>query len=84
MDVRIESILDSLTNLVRVIGEDGALRRWFDGLAKLPWWKRRNAILEMGEQFKSSGEDATFVTSVKLLADPRVFDAARRALRGGH
>jgi len=75
-------MIDGLTNLILAIGQDGKLRLWFENLAKIPWWERRNAILEMGERFKSQGEDTAFVSSVKLLAEPRVFEAALRALRG--
>ena len=80
MAVSIESMIDGLTNVIRAIGEDGKLRRWFDSLARKPLVQRRNAILAMGERFKSEGEDTAFVTSVKLLADPRVFDAANHAI----
>ena len=51
MAVSIESMIDGLTNLILAIGQDGKLRLWFENLAKIPWWERRNAILEMGERF---------------------------------
>ena len=73
-------VIDGLTNLTRAIGEDGVLRHWFYGLAKKPIWERRQAIFAMCERIASEGSHEELVNAFKMLAIPKIFEAARTAL----
>ena len=81
MDVQIESMIDGLTDLMRVIGKDGQLRRWFHSLASKSVEERRNIIYVMSSRMASLQEDVHLVRTLKLLAIPAVFEAACIALQ---
>ena len=83
MAVNLESMIDGLTNLTRAIDEDGKLRQWFFALAQKPLAERRNAIYAMSERLGAQLHDANLVASFKLLAIPKVFEAAQAALGQG-
>jgi hypothetical protein len=81
MGVYIESMVEGLTKLVRTIGEDGKMRRWFIGLADKSVEERRNTIYSMTAKMASVTKDESLVTALKLLAIPAVFEAACAMLR---
>ena len=81
MALNTDSALDNLARLVRVIGPDQQLRQWFSALGQKPEVERRNAIYSMSEQMRADGKDEDLVVSFRLLADARVFEAARLALQ---
>ena len=75
--------LDNLARIVQVIRDDRQLREWFCEVANESVVDRRNEIYAMVERLRADGEDGDLVTSFQLLADSRVFHAARVALREG-
>ncbi len=77
MDVKLESMIDSLTTLIRAIGEDVKLKRWFVGLERKTNVERRNAIYAMSQRMVAFNEDPSLINSLKLLTVPKVFEAAR-------
>jgi hypothetical protein len=81
MALNTDSALNNLARMVQVIGPDKQLRRWFSALGQMPTLERRNAIYSMSEQMTADGKDEDLVASFRLLADTRVFDAARLALQ---
>lgn len=81
MDVKVESMVDGLTSLVRVISRDRGLRLWFSKLAQKSILERRNAIHVMSARLAGMCGDASLVAALKLLAIPAVFEAACIAMR---
>ena len=75
------SVLDILTRMVQVIGCDPDLRRWFTALGRKSLVERRNEISAASGLMRAERKDADLVSSVALLADPRVYDAASAALQ---
>jgi hypothetical protein len=73
--------LDDLACIVQVIGDDRGLREWFRAMAHESAVDRRNKIYAMVERMRADGEEADLVASFQLLADSRIFRAARVALR---
>ena len=73
--------LNNLARLVLVIRDDRQLDAWFREVAQKSAVERRNEIYSMVERMNCEGEDADLVASFQLLADSRVFHAARVALR---
>ena len=80
MMINHDSLIENLTSLTLAIGERAELRKWFHELAQKPAHQRTGAILAMSERIATEGKDAALASSFKLLADSRVFDAARMAL----
>jgi hypothetical protein len=74
-----ESALDNLARMVQVIGRDQALRQWFSALTQKSAVERRNEIFMTGERMRAEGKDTDLVAPFRLLADSKVFDAARLA-----
>jgi hypothetical protein len=82
MDVNMQSMIESLTDLVRTIGSDGQMQQWFWSLGRKSLEERRNAVYLMSMRIASVGKSsASLVTAFKLLAVPQVFEAACDALR---
>jgi len=81
MTLNTESALDILTRMVQVIGRDRKLRQWFSALTQQSAVDRRNEIFMTSEKMRAEGKDADLAASFRLLADSRVFDAARLALQ---
>jgi hypothetical protein len=80
MAINVATVIDGLTNLTWAISKDRKLRQWFDGLAKKSVWDRRNAVYAMCEKIASEGMGPDLVAAFRLLANPKVFDAACNAL----
>jgi hypothetical protein len=81
MTLDTESALDNLARMVQVIGRDQGLRQWFSALTQKSAVERRNEIFMTSERMRAEGKDTDLVASFRLLADSRVFDAARLALQ---
>ena len=81
MTLDTESALDNLARMVQVIGRDQGLRQWFSALTQKSAVERRNEIFMTSERMRAEGKDMALVASFRLLADSRVFDAARLALQ---
>ena len=81
MTISANSALNNLTRMVQVVGRDPQLRQWFSALAQKPAADRRNEIYSTSERMRADGKDEDLVASFRLLADSRVFDAARVALQ---
>ena len=81
MTLDTESALDNLARMVQVIGRDQRLRQWFSALTQQSAVERRNEIFMTSERMRAEGKDTDLVASFRLLADSRVFDAARLALQ---
>jgi len=80
MPAPIDAALDNLTRIVLVVKKDRKLRLWFDGLSKKAAPDRRHEIIVMCAKMRAEGEDAGLIAVFQLLADERVFEAARVAL----
>jgi len=76
-----DSVADSLTTLVQVIGRDRNLSQWFRRLDQMSAIERRNQVFKISEQMTNDGKDRDAVDAFRLLADTRIFDATRLALR---
>ena len=72
---------ENLARLVQVIGRDPKLRGWFCGLVKKSPVQRTNAIHIMAERMAADRKDADLIACFRLLADARVLEATRLALR---
>jgi hypothetical protein len=81
MTLDTDTALDNLARMVQVIGPDKQLRAWFSALGQKPALERRNAIYSMSEQMRTDGKDEDLIASFRLLADARVFEAAKQALQ---
>jgi hypothetical protein len=81
MTLDTESALNNLARMVQVIGRDQRLRQWFSALTQQSAVERRNEIFMTSERMRAEGKDTDLVASFRLLADSRVFDAARLALQ---
>jgi len=81
MTLDTESALNNLARMVQVIGRDQRLRQWFSALTQQSAVERRNEIFMTSERMRAEGKDTDLVESFRLLADSRVFDAARLALK---
>jgi hypothetical protein len=75
------TMLDTLAGVVQAIAQDRKLRQWFSSLAKKSIVERRNEIYAMTLRMTQQGEDARIITSLHLLADAKIFDAACQSLR---
>ena len=80
MALNVDSALANLTRMVRVIGPDPRLREWLLAPDQKSAVERHNAIYSMSERMRADGKDEDLVATFRLLADARVFDAARLAL----
>jgi hypothetical protein len=81
MTLNTDSALDNLARMVQIIGPDQQLRKWFSALSQMSALQRHNAIYSMSEQMRTDGKDEDLVVSFQLLADARVFEAAKLALQ---
>ena len=81
MTLDTESALNNLARMVQVIRRDQRLRQWFSALTQQSAVERRNEIFMTSERMRAEGKDTDLVESFRLLADSRVFDAARLALQ---
>lgn len=80
MAINNDIALDNLARMVQVIARDPDLRRWFSALTQQSAIKRRNEIFAASEKLRAEDKDMDLVASFRLLADPKVFEAAREAL----
>jgi hypothetical protein len=76
-----DSALDDLARFVQVVGRDPKLQQWFVALVEMSPVERRIEIFSAAERIKVDRKAPDLAASFRLLADPRVFDAAREALR---
>ena len=81
MALTTDTALNNLTRMVQVIGRDQKLRLWFAAVTQRSAVDRRNEIFAVSERMRAEGKDADLVASFRLLADSRVFEAARLALQ---
>jgi hypothetical protein len=74
---------DALTDMVLALHDDPALSEWFEKLAGLSSVQRRNEVYRMRLQLLDSDPEAPedVVVPMLLLADDRIFQAARQAFR---
>jgi hypothetical protein len=84
MDFNRNTILDDLTRVIQAIRDDPKLHEWFLKVGHKSAVERRNLIYSMVERMRVECEDAGWVASFQLLANPRVFDAACAVLRENH
>ena len=80
MKAKTQEVMDGLAELVLMIKGDRALDQWFRILTRRSVAERTIAIYQASQRLAAAGADAIFLASLKLLADPRVFDAAKLAL----
>jgi hypothetical protein len=80
MKTETQAVIDGLADVVLMIKSDRWLGQWFHILARRSVAERTIAIYKASQRLALAGADALFLASLKLLADPRVFDAARLAL----
>lgn len=77
MDTNSETVLENLARMVRVIQNDRMLQTWFFQLAHKSAVERRNEIYSAVERMRVEGKDPDLTASFHLLADDRVYEAAR-------
>jgi len=73
--------LDSLAVLIQAIAHETKLKKWFCTLAGKSAAERRNEIFEAARQMTEQGEDPKITSSLFLLTEEKIFDAARQMLR---
>ncbi len=76
-----DSVIESLTRFVQVIGRDDALRQRFSQMTQMSAVQRANQIHIMAEQMTAERRDPELVAVFRLFADARVFEAAKLAMR---
>ncbi len=81
MSIDPDSALDNLAAFIDAIATDAKLRVRFCEIAKMSPAQRSIQIHTIAHQMAAAGEDADLISSFRLLADPRVFEAAIAALR---
>ena len=80
MKTETKVVIDGLTSLVLTIQEDRELGRWFRTLIGRPVATRAFAIFQVAQRLAQSGVNQDFLSSFRMLADPRVFETARMLL----
>ncbi len=81
MDFNSDTALDNLARMVQVIQNDRKLQEWFYELADKSIVERRNEIYSVARRMQAEGKDTDLAASFHLLADGRVFEAARLAAK---
>jgi len=81
MAANISTPLDALAILIQAVAHDQKLRKWFSSLAGKSAVERRNEIFETVRQMTERGEDQKIISSLFLLTEEKIFDAARQMLR---
>jgi len=67
--------------LIHAIGHEAKLREWFCALAGKSAVERRNEIFATVRRMTDQGEDSKIVSSIFLLTEEKIFEAARQMLR---
>jgi len=73
--------LDALAILIQAVAHDQKLRTWFISFAGKSAVESRNEIFATTRQMASQGEDPKIISSLFLLTEEKIFDAARQMLR---
>jgi hypothetical protein len=73
--------LNNLAYLIQAIARDPKLFQWFCALAKKSAVERRNEIFAATKRMTEQGEDPKIISSLFLLTEEKIFDAALRSLR---
>ena len=80
----LNALADGLTTLVLAIRDDPELSQWFEATERLPDSQRSAEIIRMRSALLASAtsDGAAVATSLTLLVDTQVFQAASAAYRG--
>ena len=81
MAASIGTNLDALAVLIQAVAHDRQLRKWFCALTEKSAIERRNEILATIKRMTEEDEDPKIISSLFLLTDEKVFDAAWQILR---
>lgn len=81
MPANTSSTIDSLAILIQAIAHEAKLREWFCAIAGKSAVERRNEIFAAARRMNEQGEDPKIVSSMFLLTEEKIFDAARQMLR---
>ena len=81
MPANTSTTLDCLAVLIHAVGRDPKLRKWFGALAGKSAVERRNEIFAAAKRMNEQGEDPKIVSSMFLLTEEKIFDAALQSLR---
>jgi hypothetical protein len=81
MAANTNTTLDSLAVLIHAIARDQKLQKWFSALAGKSAVQRRDEILAMVRQMTDQNEDSKIISSLFLLTEEKIFDAASQMLR---
>lgn len=81
MPANTSSTIDSLAILIQAIAHEAKLREWFCAIAGKSVVERRNEIFAAARRMNEQGKDPKIVSSMFLLTEEKIFDAARQTLR---
>jgi hypothetical protein len=81
MPANTSTTLDALAILMHAVGRDPKLRKWFGALAGKSAVERRNEIFVLAKQMTEQGEDPKIISSLFLLTEEKIFEAALQSLR---
>jgi hypothetical protein len=81
MAANTSSTVDSLAILIHAVAHEAKLREWFCAIAGKSAVERRNEIFAAARRMNEQGEDPKIVSSMFLLTEEKIFDAARQMLR---
>ena len=80
MAANTSTTLDSLAILIHAVAHDRKLQKWFCALAGKSAVERRNEIFAAARRMNEQGEDQKIITSMFLLTEEKIFDAALQSL----
>ena len=75
------AIPDELVTFVQVLAEDEDLRAWFESFAETPEARRAAEFRALAARMHAGREAPELIRATALLADSRIFRAAKSALR---
>jgi hypothetical protein len=81
MAANTNTTLDSLAILIHAIARDSKLQKWFSALAGKSAVERRNEIFATTRRMTEQGEDSKIISSLYLLTEEKIFEAAKEMLR---
>ena len=75
--------LEKMYVIIRAIGCDKNLKKWFESLKGLPCNLRTNAIMQITTDMRRNQEDMDIISALCTLCDTDIYNTAVEALNNG-
>jgi hypothetical protein len=72
--------IDNLNILIRLIKSDEKIKKWFDGLQKMPSNLRMNAIMQLTTEMRHQQEDNDIIGAICTLCSNEMYSAVLEAV----